>query len=183
MLCQSCGQTEAVVRFTDIVNGEKRQLWLCPACVQTKGVVLEPSVFTVSPGAIPPSVEQLITPVIEALKGSVHPATQSARDSTATCPECGISFAEFKKRGRLGCAHDYVAFEDDMKILLEKIHGRCDHRGRIPATVRERRAVRQRVEALRKELEQAVKDENYELAANLRDRLRDLDQGDGGGDV
>ncbi len=181
MLCQACGKTEAIVRFTDMVDGEKRQFWLCPACVVAKGVVLEPAVFaTVAP--LPPAVENLITPVIEALKSSVQKAAQTSRDPDKTCPECSITFAEFKKRGRLGCPHDYVAFEEELGALLEKIHGRSEHRGKVPQTVKNRRAIRHRLDAIRRELEQAVQEEDYERAASLRDRLRDLQKSDGDSD-
>jgi hypothetical protein len=86
------------------------------------------------------------------------------------CPECGISFEEFRAKGRLGCPKDYEVFAKDLGPLLEKIHGSRQHVGRVPRgagpdTSREDRLLR-----LRRDLARAVKDEQYEEAARLRTR-------------
>ena len=65
-----------------------------------------------------------------------------------------------------------------MAAILRKEHGADVHCGRQPAAVRERALLRERLEALRRELEDAVKGEQYEQAARIRDRIRDLERAD-----
>lgn len=173
MLCQSCGKAEAQVRVTDMVDGAKRQVMLCQPCALSKGSVIDPPVFQVASMNLPQSVDQMLAPVLEFLKSGISKAPSKEPDKK--CPKCGISLAEFRKRGRLGCPHDYEAFSDELGSLLEKIHGSREHRGRGPARSKKRMTQRQKVEALRRELDDAIRAEQYETAASLRDRLKQID--------
>jgi protein arginine kinase activator len=159
--------------MTEIVDGEKRQVLLCEPCALKKGNVVEPAAFGSPTLVLPQSMDQMLAPVIEALKSGMSGA--KTREPDKKCPRCGITLADFRKRGRLGCPHDYEAFGDELGSLLEKIHGSRQHRGRGPARVKKRQTHRQKVEALRRELDEAIRAEQYETAASLRDRLKRLD--------
>jgi protein arginine kinase activator len=93
-----------------------------------------------------------------------------------SCPHCGLRFLEFRNTGRLGCPHDYEAFREQLLPLLENIHGEARHSGKTPRRAPRTRQLRAELTQLRKQLEQAVKKENYEEAARLRDRIRQLEQ-------
>lgn len=88
-----------------------------------------------------------------------------------TCPVCGITFAEFRKGGRLGCAYDYVAFEDDLEPLLINIHGALEHKGKIPKNRRGSPERQRQLAELREEMKAAIKKEEYERASILRDKI------------
>lgn len=106
------------------------------------------------------------------------------------CPNCGISFREFRSQGRLGCPHDYIAFEAELLPLLENIHGETQHCGKFPKRAPDASRRQYQLIRLRNDLRSAVEDEKYEEAARLRDEIRSLeaelgmssstvDQGDG----
>lgn len=93
------------------------------------------------------------------------------------CPMCGISFSEFRKGGRLGCAYDYVAFEDDLTPLLLNIHGAEVHAGKIPKNLSGSPQRQLRLKQLRDEMQQAIAREQYEEAGKLRDRIAAIESG------
>ena len=93
----------------------------------------------------------------------------------AECPQCGIKFVEFRNTGRLGCAHDYEAFRDELVPLLENIHGEPRHCGKTPRRFPQAKKVETELSHLRNELKQAVTREDYEAAARLRDQIKTLE--------
>lgn len=88
------------------------------------------------------------------------------------CPVCGISFYEFRQQGRLGCPHDYVAFEKELEPLLLNIHGEVKHVGKKPRMGLTDSDFLTDVVRLRREMKKAVEDEDYEQASKLRDQIR-----------
>lgn len=93
----------------------------------------------------------------------------------AACPNCGISFREFRSQGRLGCPHDYTEFENELLPLLESIHGETQHCGKLPTRAADSSRQQYELIRLRKELQQAVGSEDYESAAQLRDAIVSLE--------
>jgi protein arginine kinase activator len=83
-----------------------------------------------------------------------------------------MSFAEFKRQARLGCAECYVSFHDELLPLIRRIHGAVQHVGRTASGGRKLAQVKMNVQKLREALTSAIKDEDYEKAAALRDQLR-----------
>jgi len=92
------------------------------------------------------------------------------------CPVCGISFFEFRSTGRLGCPFDYTHFAEDLIPLLTNIHDSVQHVGKQP-----RRAAAADFQAqmiqLRREMEEAIEREDYERASEIRDELREIEEG------
>ncbi len=177
--CESCNKSEAVVHLTNIVGGQMEKLRLCGPCAAARGFVVEPPALG-AVGAVPEKVDQILSQMLEALQTGMEVSEQRPAEPEAACPDCGMTLSEFQKRGRLGCANDYIVFEDEMNRLLTKIHGANVHVGALPAKARERqgrrRFVKERIEALKKELDAAVHGERFEEAAGLRDRLRELER-------
>jgi len=93
-----------------------------------------------------------------------------------TCPNCGITFKEFREQGRFGCPYDYETFSDRLLPLLENIHGETQHVGKVPA--RAPMASRKQYELirLRRDLATAIDDEDYETAARIRDDIREFEE-------
>jgi protein arginine kinase activator len=92
------------------------------------------------------------------------------------CEACGLKFVEFRNNGRLGCPHDYDAFKDDLMPLLESVHGETKHAGKSPRRVPQAKGAQLELSQLRKKLQQFITDEKYEDAAQVRDRIRQLEE-------
>ena len=154
--CDHCDKP-AVVHELIQKNGVKREIHLCLEHAQAAGVAL-------------PTHQ----PINQLLKQFVM-TTAKAGAGTKACAACGLTFARFRQSGTLGCPECYHAFEELLAPLIERAHnGATQHRGKAP-----RRAAgsvdRQLVlQQLMKELDQAVASEQYERAAELRDRLRTI---------
>ncbi|MBK7404436.1 MAG: UvrB/UvrC motif-containing protein [Phycisphaerales bacterium] len=181
MKCEQC-ENEATVHELIVSGGVPVERHLCEACAHSLGIV--------STGPTP--VTEFLVKIAQA-----GAAQTAARQSAATdaCPGCGTTFAEFKQTGRLGCAECYRAFEQQLTPILDRAHqGATHHVGKVPARMlrgegdaddlRARAAAIAAAEAraeeirrLRDDLERAVKNEAYERAAEVRDRLRRLQTG------
>ena len=158
LACQRCHKTRATVHLTDCTGGEPRERHLCESCADEEGVTLQQSAG--------------ITSILEKF---VHHSQKVEEIARLTCPECGISFAEFRNSGQLGCPHDYTAFEKLLLPLLERAHdGQTDHVGRVPGTAAPEHGRRANLAQLRRDLDRAVTAEEYELAAKLRDQVKAL---------
>jgi protein arginine kinase activator len=161
MKCETCSK-QATVHLTEIKNGKKIEKHLCEQCAaQSEGLSTKSHM-----------------PINELLTNFVMSHTQLAAKPTEAlaCPQCGITWAEFRQSGLLGCEHDYPTFEKEMTPLLQRAHeGAAHHVGKVPT----RRGgsgvpVKRTLDAvkLRKELARAVETEDYEKAAKLRDQIR-----------
>ena len=93
------------------------------------------------------------------------------------CPMCGITFAEFRKGGRLGCPYDYVAFEEDLEPLLVNIHGATSHSGKVPKNLNGSPERQFRLKQLKDEMREAINKEQYEVAGKLRDKIAAIENG------
>ena len=92
-----------------------------------------------------------------------------------TCPQCDITIKEFNETGRFGCSECYKAFESELSKLLRRIHGHEHHIGKIPAMNPAHLEARKELLSLRRRLKRAVGQEDFELAAQLRDRINKIE--------
>jgi protein arginine kinase activator len=92
-----------------------------------------------------------------------------------SCPDCGMKFVEFRNGGRLGCPHDYDAFQEDLLPLLEGVHSSTKHDGKKPKHRSGGKQNHNELTGLRKKLQKAIDGEKYEEAAKLRDRIKNLE--------
>jgi len=157
MKCDRCDQ-EATVHLTQVMNGQMQKMHLCADCAKELGVN-EESGFTISD--------------ILLGKGAAAPLS-SARSSV--CESCGLTLVKFRKTGRFGCPACYQAFERELLPILRSMHHAQEHEGRCPRNREKTLGLRDRQEDLEAKLDQAVKDEDYERAAELRDELRRLEE-------
>jgi len=92
------------------------------------------------------------------------------------CSVCGISFFEFRNKGRLGCPFDYTCFGEQLNILVENIHGERQHVGKSPRfTQTDGPDRRTQLIKLRRELDESIAIEDYENAKLLRDQIREIE--------
>lgn len=102
---------------------------------------------------------------------------QLAQLDKKTCPVCGITFAEFRQAGRLGCGYDYVCFEEDLGPLLLNIHGSKTHKGKRPSRGSGSPDRQHKLIQLRREMQDAITNEDYERAGELRDKILTIENG------
>jgi len=164
MKCDSC-QEKATVFYTQVAEGKLKKFSLCESCAEAKGIT---------------SPESLMMP--EELLGS-QPATEGGTDLFAKlspgdkqeCPACGFTLANFRKVGRLGCPDCYRAFAGEITPRLSGMHKGTRHTGYWPEGMQKRRQRESDLADLREQLECAIRDEQYEEAASLRDRIQELE--------
>ena len=163
MMCEDCHQNKATVHFTQIVNDETETFHLCQECAKARGLKTTPV-----------STQM---PLNDFLSEMGAPIFTKATNANVSCPRCGCSFRQFRKTGRLGCAHCYVTFEDEMRALLRKIHGSNEHVGIDEAeSIGPMEESEERLLGLRRELRECVEREEYERAAELRDEIQELEE-------
>jgi len=165
MSCDQCHEREAVIHLTQIVNEQVTTLHLCERCAAEKGVE--------SPGGV---AKTPLGTFLAAMGKGTEQSLAPAQDAD-TCSRCGGSLQDFRESGRLGCPECYRAFEAPLRDLLRRLHGSTHHMGeRYADRIDEPVAPNGQREAdLREQLRLAVETENFELAAELRDRLRVLE--------
>lgn len=161
MKCQSCQVREATVHTTEILdNKESKKIDMCEECYAVH-----------KPGGA--------SDLIGLVSGALASPPSAAEEATGqACAQCGLTYAAFRTRGRLGCPTCYDAFRASLEPLLERIHGGVQHMGKSPFEgEREDRSRERSLVSLRRRLQEAVRDENFELAARLRDELRRAESG------
>lgn len=168
MRCDSCDERDAEIHLTQIVEGELESVHLCESCAEEQGV----SGSSKLGGGAP-----LADFLAEMGKSGAESAPPAPSED---CPYCGTSGSDFRRTGRLGCAQCYVHFEDQLRPLLRRIHGATHHVGKLylnETTVAE--DPRTRLEHLKSQLQRAVELEDFETAAELRDRIHEMEPVDG----
>ncbi|MEX2175088.1 MAG: UvrB/UvrC motif-containing protein [Pirellulaceae bacterium] len=165
MKCQQC-EKPATFHITELTGTEPHELHLCESCAKTYLLQNE--------GAAPVPAPTLANVLAKQLKLG-QAAEELAKLDQRSCPKCGITFFEFRNQGRLGCPHDYSYFERELTPLIMNIHGEGKHvgkrpQGEAPSIDSETERIR-----IRREMDEAIKKEDYELAARLRDDLRKME--------
>jgi protein arginine kinase activator len=161
MKCQRCPK-QATLHITEVLGEDRyEEVHLCEDCA--KKYLVEPQKKAA------------------AAKSAAHEeAVEEAAEAPAagpSCDACGISYLEFRNQGRFGCPHDYDAFKAELLPLLESIHGDVRHVGKAPRRLPRTQGAQVELTNLRRRLQQLVTEENYEEAARVRDRIKELENG------
>jgi protein arginine kinase activator len=166
MLCDECGKRMATLHFTKIINGEKTEYHLCEVCAKEKGekftgIDIGFGFQNLLSGLLNPDFSQ----------GSRSEWVQS---TGLRCPTCGLTYGQFAKMGRFGCMDCYRTFKDRLDPLFRRVHGHTSHRGKVPERTGGKLKIHREIERLKEELSRRVQAEEFEEAARLRDRIREL---------
>ena len=192
MLCDNCKVNQATVHLTEIVDEEMTELHLCEDCAREKSATMEQH-FGLS----------------DLLAGLADLGAQlgGEEETKLSCANCGMTYSDFKRIGRLGCSECYHSFEKSLAGLLKRIQGSSHHIGKVPAhregkepflppppraplrtvsapkgepsaTPRGERAKEPKdpLQELREKLQKAIREEAFEEAAKLRDKIRELEK-------
>lgn len=161
MQCQICNKREATIHLTEITDGARNEMHLCERCASEQGIAVKSQI-----------------PINELLSGLL--SSQPEDDELAglltketSCPHCGFTLEQFHKEAVLGCPYDYEVFEKPLLLLIEKAHdGKTSHCGKVPSRVSPDSKRQIELLSLRQKLDAAVQAEDYELAAELRDKIK-----------
>lgn len=164
MKCSNCNEREAVIHLTQVAD-QMVELHLCERCAAEKGLETLGAV-----GKNP------LASYIAAMGQGLKDAIPASELGGFVCTRCGATLQDFRESGRLGCPDCYRTLGSPLKELLRRLHGATRHAGEryaMPGTAPESPERRVHGE-LREQLRRAIEAENFELAAQLRDQLKDL---------
>ncbi len=175
MVCDLCGKEQATVHLTEIIDNKVTELHLCEGCAREKGAQMEQHF----------GLADLLSGLADF--GKAPEGGEGVSSRTMTCANCGMSYADFRKIGRLGCSQCYEAFREQVTPLLKRIHGAPHHSGKHPTAVsaaspgrpaaakpapRPKSELRQ----LKERLQRAIQSEEFEEAARIRDKIREMER-------
>jgi protein arginine kinase activator len=163
MQCEFCQSREATIHLTEISDGVRTETHMCEQCAAEQGVG--------SKNYIP--LNELLSNLLAAGSKEEEPSLPT-ENTGPVCPQCGWTLDKFQEKAVLGCPNDYETFEKQLLPLIKKAHdGATAHCGKIPSRVPKDSKQQIEIVQLRKQLDEAVRNEDYELAAKLRDKLAD----------
>ena len=162
MQCDICGNKKATVHLTEIVDEQISELHLCEDCAREKSVQME---------------QQFGLADLLAGLADFGKQPKDIDKVKAKCSNCGLTYEDFRKLGRLGCSECYTSFREYLGALLKKIHGSNQHLGKRPLQLPE--GIKEKFEdlqELKNQLQKAIQEENFEEAARLRDKIHQLER-------
>lgn len=164
MLCDICGKNQATVHLTEIIDDQMNELHLCESCARQKSAQMEQQF----------GLSDLLAGIAEFAK----PQKETDTGIAVKCANCGLTYADFKKIGRLGCGECYDSFSKYLAPLLKRIHGSNQHVGKQPAPKPGKPATKKKTDfqELRNKLQKAIESEAFEEAARLRDEIKELER-------
>ena len=164
MKCDICGKKEATIHLTEVLNDEVTKLHICEDCAKEKSEEMQ-SHF---------GLTDLLSGLVEF--GPALSEGEFPYDVRTSCPVCDSSYYDFQKTGRLGCGKCYETFTKNLSELLRKVHGSDRHIGKMPFKGKENVKDQEDLKRLKEELSHLVQSEEFEKAALLRDRIKEIEQ-------
>jgi protein arginine kinase activator len=168
MKCQNCDKP-ATFHITELTGGKPQELHLCEEHARE---------YLTQSSNEPASTSSMAAALAQQMAQQMavgQTAEELAKLDQQACPICGITFHEFRNQGRLGCPHDYISFETQLEPLILNIHGENEHVGKTPTRCPKGSDKRTQLIRLRREMAEAVAEERYERASELRDRIRRIE--------
>lgn len=161
MQCDICGKKKATVHLTEIVDDQMSEMHLCEECARKKSVQMEQQF----------GLADLLAGLADFSKSTKEEVRESIQ-----CSKCGMNYDEFRKFGRLGCSQCYESFKMHLGTLLKKVHGSNHHLGKTPTKIPpSEKKIIEDLQGLKTQLEQAIQMEDFERAAQIRDRIREIE--------
>ncbi len=158
MECQECKQNSATVHLTKIVNDQVSEIHLCESCAWEKG--------DFGPDF---SIQDMIASILN------FDMAPSPEDRATRCETCGMTYRDFYKQGKLGCADCIRYFGEDFQQILHRVQGKLTHTGKIPQRIGGDVMLKRDIRELKESLQRKVIEEKFEEAALIRDQIRELE--------
>lgn len=168
MLCSKCHKREAKVYYTEISNGEKKEQFLCEECAAE---------YTSFPNQSK-SGEMTIGGLLSSIISNYYKGTLTSADKEQLklkCPTCHMTYEQLMKEGKFGCSDCYEVFQAVMEKGIRQIQGAEKHTGKCPVGYKNKEEIKlTEIDKLSIELQTAIQREEYEEAARLRDKIKEL---------
>jgi len=166
MLCERCHQEPATVFLNKTIDGKKKEIHLCSKCaMDVKDIYQEKDI----------SIESFLSSLLEMNHKKATPnVDQQKKSHVLQCKRCGMTYNEFRKKGKFGCSACYLTFGNLLSPVIKRVHGSNVHTGKIPNRTGEQLLTKKQIRELESKLKQAVTKEEYEDAAKYRDAIRAL---------
>jgi protein arginine kinase activator len=174
MLCGKCKKRDATVHISGFVDNKSVQISFCESCARNSGF----NPLFAAPFTFAAHEQPALTDLTDLLS-SWHAKSSGLALTPSACPVCHWTISDFQKTGMMGCAECYLHFQAETDNCLRKVQGHVQHKGKkAPAEVAKAKAKERRdtLTSLKAKLDKAVKEENYEAAAMLRDRLKEFEK-------
>lgn len=164
MICQACKEKTATIHLTEITNGQRIETHLCQDCARQQGLTVKTQI----------PLNELINTLLGAqTQGGSSGAPSASALPDHACPVCGMTLKRFAAEPLLGCPHDYTEFQTELLPLIEQSHnGKNRHCGKVPARINSQDRKEIELIQLRRQLDEAIKNEDYEAAAKIRDQIK-----------
>lgn len=159
MSCEKCGKENGIIYVTRLSDGVLREVQLCENCFREESQVEVSEIQ---------SANHMLSALLDAVTQS---PLQVGWIKTTSCSRCGMTYGLFRELGKMGCSECYQTFGSRIETALQNWHGHKVHRGKSPYRNLETQSVKIKRQAMQEQLSKAVKEENFEEAARLRDLL------------
>lgn len=161
--CELCGKNDAAIHVQQIMGSEIIDIHICEECAENRGISGEKAPLDLS--------------ISELLTGLLHITSEVKSEiEKKVCSRCGLTYKEFQKEGKLGCSECVQIFRREIYAILDNISGTHQHTGRYPSKLKEFKRLLIDKEQMKQQLRDAIKNEDYEAAAVLRDKIHDLEK-------
>jgi protein arginine kinase activator len=164
MMCEICKKNSAKIHVTQVREGKKTTIHICPECAHEKGVA-GPALNTSF------SVDQILGGY-EKVQAEQDPEKLKRH----TCSFCGLSYNGFRESGRLGCPQCYETFMEELSPILQKVQKDLQHVGKVPSQGNKKVELKRNIADYKRQLKTAIDKEHFEEAARLRDQIRDMER-------
>ena len=171
MLCEKCKKNEAKINLITVVNGKKHEIWLCENCA--KDISSIPFFSSVGQNVNFP-FQGMLTEMLSNIDGNKVDIDNN-KIKEIICTNCGLTYDEFKKTGRLGCSDCYEEFKVVLEPRIKSLQAGVKHIGKIPNMKGEELIRRRKLKNLKEEMQQLIVAEEYERAAIVRDEIKMLE--------
>ncbi len=171
MKCSECNKRPATLYFSQVINGQKAEIKVCEICAMKKGYINQSEETY--------SLQDLLTGLFNFGSSQVElPNEQIFKEvEELQCPKCNITFNDFQRIGKFGCANCYQTFKVKLDSIFRRVHsGNTKHIGKIPKRKGVHLHVKKELEVLREKLNQLIEQEEFEQAAVVRDEIKKLEQ-------
>ncbi|MDL4841353.1 UvrB/UvrC motif-containing protein [Aquibacillus rhizosphaerae] len=171
MECQECHERPATLHFTKVINGDKTEIHVCEHCAKEKGYVsYEEEAY---------SLHDLLSGLFNFDSVSLNEQKKNSfvTDQGLKCEKCGLTYQEFTHLGKFGCAECYHTFSERLNPIFRRVHsGNTRHDGKIPKRIGTDIHQRKELHILKDKLQQLIKAEEFEQAAQIRDQIKSLER-------
>ncbi|WP_106495574.1 UvrB/UvrC motif-containing protein [Lentibacillus sp. Marseille-P4043] len=172
MECQECHKRPATVHFTQLINGNKIEVHVCEICAKKKGYMTDPEEGY--------SLHDLLTGLFNfesSPMGNHSNSSAFTPSKELQCPQCEMTFSEFKRIGKFGCSSCYHTFADRLDPILRRVHsGNTKHSGKIPKRQGGDLHAKKQLDDYKAELKNLIDREAFEEAATVRDKIKELEK-------